>query len=578
MHFKSLRLKIILSSVICILTVGIFSNVYLYNYLSGIIADKADAVSITHLESVKTRINQTLMRFYSLGYTCSNDLDIARPLRYNNLKTVSEKNSGIKAQEKLWGLLESSSVKDYVTMIMVFNDDGIMVQPGNSRRQGSQRDIARIQELDLFIQAINGDELQVFGTSKSLMNNEDCFAYISPVYDLASLTNRGWLYIEINPKWIYDETGSSSNDNFFILDDNGAVFPSNNRLEIPIDMVHPVEISDIRIGNNTYNVRSIPLYTNTMKLVNYSDITFLDQDVQPILFTTIVVIATSLTVAVVLAIILSNLITRPLRLLMSRIGKIAENDLSFDPDIEKGQDEISQTGRMVNQMVGSIKSLLDETKEMYIQSKNSEIALLQSQVNPHFLYNTLDSIYWMANIQKNTGIVIMTKSLSSLLKNLAKGVGNKITLGEELSLLLNYVDIQLIRYAEVFQVIDNISPNLYKYTITKFTLQPIVENAIFHGIEPKGEYGTIILDAKENDGNLIITIQDDGVGMTPKELKELKNSVRNSNPSGLSGMGVSNVDSRLKLVYGSKYGLEIKSEKELFTQVAVHIPLEGENV
>lgn len=578
MHFRSLRVKIIVSSIVCILTVGIFSNMYLYNYLSGIIAEKADAVSAAHLESIKNRINQSLSRFYDLGYTCSSDFDIARTMRYSRLNAVAQKNSGLKAREKLWSLLESSSVKDYVTTIMVFNENGIIVQPGNARRQGSLQDVVRIQELPLFKQLENGDELQVFGASESLASGNDCFVYISPVYDMVSMTNSGWLYMEVNTRWIFDETGSSLSDIFFVADNDGKVFSSDNYQSLELYKTYMADADEVRIDKNTYKISSVPLYVDTLTLVNYSDITFLSQDSQPIFFTALVVVATSFVVAVLMSVLLSSIITRPLRRLMGHIGKIAENDFTNDPEIEKGNDEISQTGRMVNQMTSSIKSLLEDTERMYIQRKNSEIALLQSQINPHFLYNTLDSIHWMAGIQKNTGIMTMTKGLSNLLKNLAKGIGDKITLGEEVSLLDSYVDIQLIRYTEVFQVVNNIPMDLYKYTITKFTLQPIVENSIFHGIEPKGALGLITLNAKRDGSDLLITVRDDGVGMTPEELAKLKNSVRNPNPSGLSGIGVANVDSRLKLVYGEEYGLTIKSEKGMYTTVTIRIPMEEDNV
>lgn len=574
MHLRSLKMKIILSSTLCILIVGLFSNIFLYDYLTGIIVEKADNVALANLDSVKTRLDQDLERFYNLGYTCSNDLEIARVLRYSGLKTLSQKNAGIKAQEKLWGLLESSSVKKYITMLIVFNQDGVMAQPSNARYQGSQPDISRIQELPVFSEFSGNNRFWTLSASQSIVNGSDCFAFLSPVYDLAASTNRGWLYFEINPVWISEEAVSSLSEGFFLLENNKTIFlPDQIDGKFP-DLLQTADGNEIHIEERTYTLRSVPLAIGDFQLVNYSDMTFLNQDRQPILFTTLVVIAASLSVAILLSVILSNLITHPLRRLTSRIGKIANNDFSYDPLIEKGNDEISQTGRMVNQMVKSIESLLNETEEMYVEQKNSEIALLQSQVNPHFLYNTLDSIHWMATIQKSDGIMTMTRSLSSLLRNLAKGVGDKITLGEELSLVNDYAKIQSIRYLEVFQLNDQIPLSFHKYQIVKFTLQPLIENAIFHGIEPKGEFGTIYLKVQETENELLIIVEDDGVGMPPEELAKLTANVQNTKYSTLSGLGVRNVDQRLKLIYGAEYGLIIESEKELFTRVIVRIPKE----
>ena len=151
------------------------------------------------------------------------------------------------------------------------------------------------------------------------------------------------------------------------------------------------------------------------------------------------------TLAVCLAVLTSAYLSRPVSRLNARLRRIAANDFSFDPEIEKPQDELGQIGRTVNEMSMSIQHLLQETEEMYTQRRNIEIALLQSQVNPHFLYNTLDSIRWMAVIQKNPGIASITRSLSNLLKNIAKGTQDKITLAEELGLLQDYIAIQAVR-------------------------------------------------------------------------------------------------------------------------------------
>lgn len=573
MNFYSLKNKIILSSIVCIFLVGIFSNVLLYRYLSGIISDKADELFIANSQYIENRINQNLMRFYNLGYTCANDIDVAKVLRYNRLSTVSQKKDGIKASQKLWGYLEVSSVKDYINKIIAFNEDGIMVQT-STKWASSQQDIYAVEDLPIF-ENFKEDGMQWgIQISKSIVNGELCFAYLTPVYDFAALTNCGWLYIEISSKWIVDEKLSYPSDDLFIVDIKGNILPSLDMDKDFTDFLDNKDIESIGYDNSVYKIRGAPLYIGDLNLVHCSDISYLRQDATPVFYTTIVVVVTSIMVAMMLSILLSNYITHPLKRLTNRIKKISENDFSYDPEIEQGNDEISQTGKMVNQMVGSIKNLLKETEEMYIQKKNSEINLLQSQVNPHFLYNTLDSIHWMATIQKNSGIMTMTKGLSSLLKNLAKGAGDKVTIEEELSLLKDYVDIQLIRYMEAFELKDNIDASFYKYKIVKFTLQPIVENAIFHGIEPKGEFGFIRVCIEEDDKDLFVTIEDNGVGMSNDELYNLQDSANISKKSNFSGIGISNVDNRIRLIYGKPYGLSIESIQGEFTKVTIRIPKE----
>ena len=272
---------------------------------------------------------------------------------------------------------------------------------------------------------------------------------------------------------------------------------------------------------------------------------------------------------------MSTKITKPIHILTTHIRKISEtDDFSYNPAIVTSSDEIGEIGRAVNHMALHIQELLTEMEKMYEQRKNIEISLLQSQINPHFLYNTLDSIRWMAVIQKSKNIEKTTKALENLLRNVAKGVGDKITLQEELSLVQDYVHIQKVRYVEVFDIRYEIPEEFLSCKIIKFTLQPIVENAIFHGIEPTGEFGEITLRAQSDGSSLYLTIEDNGAGMTAEELQSLKESLKTSNKDSLSGIGVANVDARLKLNYGSGYGLLYDSEPGKFTRVTIHIPLE----
>ena len=197
--------------------------------------------------------------------------------------------------------------------------------------------------------------------------------------------------------------------------------------------------------------------------------------------------------------------------------------------------------------------------------------LLQSQVNPHFLYNTLNSVYWMAVVQKNTGIEKMVKSLVNLLKNISKGVSDKIPLSEELALLDDYVSIQSIRYMGAFEYRCRVPEELLQYRIIKFTLQPLVENAIFHGVAPKGSFGVITVDAFEEADFLVLTITDDGVGMTQERAAALLASGERVAQGSMTGIGLGNVNRRLKLAYGKGAGLAIESVPGEYTKVSVRI-------
>lgn len=165
--------------------------------------------------------------------------------------------------------------------------------------------------------------------------------------------------------------------------------------------------------------------------------------------------------------------------------RIAGGDFSRDPSVE-WEHELGDIGRGINDLSENVSELMEKRLEDEKQKQDLEYKMLQSQINPHFLYNTLNSIKWMATIQGATGISEMTTSLSRLLKSISKGTSLLIDIREELSLLENYFTIQSYRYGGTITMdiqVDNES--LYNSEIIKFTLQPLVENAIFHGIEPK---------------------------------------------------------------------------------------------
>jgi two-component system sensor histidine kinase YesM len=308
------------------------------------------------------------------------------------------------------------------------------------------------------------------------------------------------------------------------------------------------------------------------------DVTMLAVDDREILYTVLAAVLMSLFAAAGLGLTLSAFLTRPIQILISRIRKISEDkDFSEDPEIEKSGDEIGLIGRAVNEMSGSIRLFLVKLEEQYRVQKNTELVLLQTQINPHFLYNTLDSIQWMAKIQNNPAIADLTRRLINLLRNIAgrnnSGENAKITLAEELRLLEDYTNLMSIRFMGSFEIVNQIPETFLNCRVPRFILQPLVENAILHGIEPSGKFGLITLKAAEEGDYLIITLEDTGIGMSPEELGNIKNRNRakeRGSPS-LNNIGIANVDERLKLLYGESCGLFFESRQGQFTRVRVKI-------
>ncbi len=281
---------------------------------------------------------------------------------------------------------------------------------------------------------------------------------------------------------------------------------------------------------------------------------------------------------IALVFFLNRIINVPIRSISQKLSAISSGDFSCDPEIE-WEHELGTIGKGINRLSRDVVTLMDKRIEDEKQKKELEYQILQSQINPHFLYNTLNSIKWMATIQNANGIAEMTTSLARLLKSISKGTKQLIPIKEELSLLQDYVLIQNYRYGGIVEVSYSIPDNtLPDYVIPKLTLQPIVENAIFHGIEAKGENGLITVSLHQENSDLHIDITDNGVGMSKELIAQVLSGANNDAKSDFfRKVGIHNVDLRLKYTFGTNYGLRIDSKEGEYTTMTVVLPLRKES-
>ena len=227
----------------------------------------------------------------------------------------------------------------------------------------------------------------------------------------------------------------------------------------------------------------------------------------------------------------------------------------------------------VNRMAREIAALMDRQIADEKNKRDLEYRMLQNQINPHFLYNTLNSIKWMATIQNATGIAEMTTSLSRFLKTLARDIRKVVPLRDELALLEDYLVIQKYRYGGSVSFEQRIDEALLDTPIPRFTLQPLAENAIFHGIEPKGS-GTIVLEAERRGGDVLVSLTDNGAGMSAETIAGISaGGTAEGDTAGRDpSVGIRNVDERIRYAFGEAYGLSIRSEEGMYTIAAIRLP------
>ncbi|MGE4585368.1 MAG: sensor histidine kinase [Sphaerochaeta sp.] len=286
----------------------------------------------------------------------------------------------------------------------------------------------------------------------------------------------------------------------------------------------------------------------------------------------IIILVAVLLFGSLLTLLLNRLFNKPIIKIQDKMNAIALSDFSFDPSIE-WDDEFGDIGKGINNLAGRLDSLLERRIADEKKKQDLEYRMLQSQINPHFLYNTLNSIKWMATLQNAPGIAEMTTSLSRLLKNISKADEPVISLEEELNLLNDYFIIQKYRYGGTLVLCNKIEAAYCAIGIPRFTLQPLVENAIFHGIEPKGGAGTVTLEAFESDEQTVtLTITDDGVGMDEHTLGNVLASDTNPSKGMFREIGIRNVNKRLEHTFGPSYTLSLESKVGSYTKASIRLP------
>lgn len=288
-------------------------------------------------------------------------------------------------------------------------------------------------------------------------------------------------------------------------------------------------------------------------------------------------LVTVMGIGIVLMFILNRMINVPVQKIRDKMLKISQGDFSRDNVIEWPH-ELGDIGRGINDLSENVVVLMERRLEDEKQKQDLEYKMLQSQINPHFLYNTLNSIKWMAVTQGADGISEMTTALSRLLRSISKGTSLLVSIREELSLIEDYFTIQRYRYGGTISMEVSVEDeSLYEGQIVKFTLQPLVENAIFHGIEPKGTAGKITINVRHveeelSDGYIRIDVTDDGVGMSPEKKRQVLSDNRESSTDFFKEIGINNVQKRLQYEFGEQYGITIESVEGSYTTMSIHIP------
>ena len=304
--------------------------------------------------------------------------------------------------------------------------------------------------------------------------------------------------------------------------------------------------------------------------MNTSELLKDNKQVQVLYF---IVAAVLLLAVILISSLLSREITKPIRQLRDSMSMVEEGEFEkANVDITT-ENEIGSLSKSFNVMTERIHTLMDQNVYEQKQKRKIELRALQAQINPHFLYNTLDSIIWMSEAGRNEEVVEMTSALARLLRQSISNDQELVAVEKEIDYVRSYLTIQKMRYQDKLEYSIDIDPEIRFVEIVKLTLQPLVENAIYHGLKYKESKGNLDIRGFADGKDAVITIRDDGIGMEEQTLAHIFDEAEKEHKS--NGVGVSNVQKRLQLYFGPEYGISYESKRGEGTMAIVRVPLDG---
>lgn len=591
--FVTIRARILLSTISFIILISAIITLTSYFVVSSNLQQNLIQTSETKLSFLCTSINSNVSSVKSFISACQKSSKI------KNFAMEKETDDNRKKREAHDYMIEvytsNSALPSQLIRVVVigkYRDDIIQVVESSYSTPAISSDavlsLPYFETLQSNLGEVSTGILQdPFITTKSVQMIPFLHSIEHP-YEYGEI---GYIYTEMSPSVITDPihnylTGSDNHLFFRIGDEqyqyeDGALVPCDPGYKLIKDL------SGLSLGKNTViqkvrfpgdETSSIlitrPLDTEGWYVTECLDESLLAKSIfRTFLFIVLIVLAAASIIGILLFWFLSKTVNVPVKQLQARMKRIAAGDFSRDLSTEWSH-ELGDIGKNINDLSENVLSLMNQKIEDERQKKDFEYKILQNQINPHFIYNTLNSIKWMATIQNAPGIAEMTTALSRLLKDISKGTETLVTLEHEISLLNDYFTIQQYRYGGTitleYQIEDEALTACY---ILRFTLQPIVENSIFHGIEPLGSTGNIRIHIYQDPNTDVhIDITDNGVGMEPEVAAHLLDHDAPGKSAFFKEIGITNVHKRLQYEFGSGYGLSIASKPGEFTTVSILLP------
>lgn len=538
------------------------------------------AHTIQTSDKTKQNIEFVLKLVDNTGSLLGTNKELLEELKKEGTLAVSNGNGENENQNKISIMLQNIiSVQEYIRGIYIVGTNG------NFYTSDSGINEAELKKRYSFpLNEVTSPGKYYMGSHQidyHSLSNSYVISYIRPLYDIPSEKKLGTIIVDINYdylKELFTKSSIQNDEKVLVVSRKGETIFTHPFNVILDDIIEKdpqlLELDKAELRRDVFGEDSI-IVSNTIEYSEWKIIKVIStrriyKDTSAVRTVAIIVSIIFIILSLSVSIILSLTLTKPILELNKKIKLVEKGDLSVNIPV-RTNDELGELSRSFNNMVIKLKELINKVVEEQRRKSDMEFEILQAQINPHFLYNTLDSIKWLAVIQNVNNISEMTTSLINLLKyNISKN-NPTVSLEEEIESVANYAKIQKFRYGNMFDIEYRISEEARKCKVLKLILQPIVENAIFHGFENFEDNGIIRIDAEvDSDSKLVIHVFDNGAGMDTENLNSIF-AIENSKKK-FSGIGIKNIQERIKLYFGAAYGISFYSKLGKGTEVTITLP------
>lgn len=595
--FRNTHIQARLMGAFVILSIipALITGTFAYRMSVEAIKSKINTYSKDLLEQIQQNVNRELERLEYDSVEIMFMADVQNALsHYNELSEWDKMSLEIKLRDKL--INKFSFLHDVSDVVLYTNKFNKIVAYGGNGSNILKYKTPYFEEMIGACDTLKGapvwrvsnvqDEVHDVDLLINKNENRGGINLARTVRDKEEGTPLGYMLLRTNERYfskIYENIDDEK-QKVFILTEGGVIASSNSSQLITGELYQDQSLmlkmkASLENGKSSFNYTFDQKYLLVFSkieradwfIVSLSPYTYLNAESLRIGIYSIIVGLICFLLAILLSLFISKSISVPLQKMVHTIQLVKEGDLSVCMN-DQSQDELSEVANHFDDMVSEISSLLELTKQQEKEKRTAELQALQAQINPHFISNTLNSIKWMASIQ---GVENIEQLIFSLIQMLNVSMGKEdhvVTMEEELEYLKNYIVIQEFRYYDKFKVKFDVEEETLQFKMVRFLLQPILENAIIHGIAPIEGQGFILIKAYTEEDTFKISFTDNGVGFSQERIEEALCD-KSRKKDAFCGIGISNVNDRIKMVYGESYGLNIQSLPNIFTTVEVSLPI-----